>query len=267
MTTWHELEEKFTELHQLFSSLGGRIDRTWGQGRDDQWRIAGGVGSLNESRFVSLSVMAGRLVETLPDGLVSSEIRAEVQPLLRWMRAIWNFGRPTIHHAIEQSDNREGSVLLLGTLNDPAAVSANLCLHLSAHTLQVIGRLDQELRAPRYEAVLGHWERAHSFLNGPSADLPNAVKEAVSSVEALAQVIARRPTATLGECIKDLRASKRLQPPLLRGIEELWGFANASPGVRHGSAATPTLSSAEATYVFDQTAGALRLLLSLDRAV
>ena len=266
MISWRDLEIQFSELHEYFASLGGRIDRTWGDGRADQWRIAGGVGSIHESRFTSLSVMAGRLVTTLPDGLVTDTVISGQDPFCRWMLAIWAFGQPRLQYGTQRAADGTESILLLGSLELPAAVSANLCLHYSADTLPIASRLEQELLAPRYLAVRGHWQKAHDFRSATTPDFPNAAKEAVSAVEALAQIVAQRPSATLGECIKALRASGALKQPLLKGLEELWGFASTSPGVRHGSAAIPTLSPAESSYVLDQAAGALRLLLSLDRA-
>jgi hypothetical protein len=266
MTSWPDLETQFSELHEYFASLGGRIDRTWGEGRADQWRIAGGVGTIHQSRFTSLSVLAGRLVETLPDGLAADAVVSEQDPFRRWMLAIWAFGQPSLQYGTQRAADGTESILLFGSLELPAAVAANLCLHYSAHTLPIASRLEQELLAPRYLAVRGHWQRAHDFLSAVTPDYPNAAKEAVSAVEALAQIVVRRSSATFGECIKELRASGAVKQPILKGLEELWGFTNSSPGVRHGSAATPTLSPAECAYVLDQAAGTLRLLLSLDRA-
>ncbi len=103
-------------------------------------------------------------------------------------------------------------------------------------------------------------------MSGQPPDYANAAKEAVSSVEAVAQIIVRNPSATLGDAVKHLRTSGRLEPPLLEGLEELWGFTSESPGVRHGSPSPTTIDVARAQYVLDSSAAAIRLLLSLDEA-
>jgi hypothetical protein len=68
------------------------------------------------------------------------------------------------------------------------------------------------------------------------SDLPNALKEAASTVESLAQVVVGKPDLSLGEVVKQVR-SQRVIPPGTDGVlDGLWTFANASPGARHGSA-------------------------------
>ena len=267
MTSWRDLEREFDELHQNgFANLGARIDRTWGEGVRNQWAIAGGAGPLLSSRFASLATLAGRMIETLDESLVDPVILAEGDPFRRWLLAIWHSAPPVAAYGTSTSEDGQQSTFFIGSLQYPAAVSANLCLHYVAHSVPLVGRVDIQLQSPRYAAVLGHWKKAHLFLEPQALDLPNAVKEAVSAVEALAQIATGSSGATLGDCVKQLRRSGRLSAPLLKGMEELWGFASESPGVRHGSPNDPTLERAEADYAIDQAQAALKLLLSLDRA-
>ena len=70
--------------------------------------------------------------------------------------------------------------------------------------------------------------------------------------------------ATLGDAIKNLRGSGRIQAPLLRGIEEIWGWASGTPGVRHGSAPALTVDASTARYIVAQSEAAIALLLSTD---
>ncbi len=65
--------------------------------------------------------------------------------------------------------------------------------------------LEEQLRAPRYTAILLAWRKAKDLLDGSQPDFPNAAKEAVSPVEQLARVVTAKPSATLGDAIKDLR--------------------------------------------------------------
>jgi hypothetical protein len=119
----------------------------------------------------------------------------------------------------------------------------------------------EQLRAPRYAAVHDGWVKAHDLLRGSPSDPSNAAKEAVGAVEQLARLVTASPKAKLGDCIKALQKAGRIRRPLLKGIEELWGWASGQPGVRHGSGG---ITPAEAQYVLTMAEAALRLLLSVD---
>jgi hypothetical protein len=261
---WRDLEREFTELHQFLAALGCRVDRVWGEKRGDTWRLAGGAGVLHTSRFESLATMAGRLLETIDPSQLAEGVARQTNPYDRWLNALWWASSPKTNCGVETAEDGTQSTIFFGSLDLPAAMSANLCLHFAATTTPVSASLDNQLAAPRYSTVREHWGKAGQYLHGAAPDLPNAAKEAVCAVEALAQIISRQPSATLGDCIKSLRSSKRVASPLLKGLEELWGFTSDSPGVRHGSSRAITLTAPEAQYAVDQAAASLRLLLSLE---
>jgi hypothetical protein len=83
----------------------------------------------------------------------------------------------------------------------------------------------------------------------------------VGAIEQLARIVTASPKAKLGECITTLRKTGRVQPPLLRSIEELWGWTSGEPGVPHGAGA---IMPAEALYVLDD-GGGRPAPLALDR--
>jgi hypothetical protein len=93
------------------------------------------------------------------------------------------------------------------------------------------------------------------------ADPTNAAKETVSAVEQLARIVTGAPKGSLGDCLKALQAANRVQRPLLKGVEELWGWTSGEPGVRHGAG---TITPAEAQYILTIAEAALLLLLSVD---
>lgn len=123
----------------------------------------------------------------------------------------------------------------------------------------------EQLLAPRYAAVRAAWSKALDLLDAPQPDYSNAAKDAVGAVEQLARLVVGEPAATLGDAIKALRGSGRVEPPLLKGIEEIWGWASDTPSVRHGASAVQ-LDSVKARYIVDQATAAIALLLSLDAA-
>ncbi|MDP3939613.1 MAG: hypothetical protein Q8R92_15950, partial [Deltaproteobacteria bacterium] len=110
------------------------------------------------------------------------------------------------------------------------------------------------------------WLKALDTLRQTPPDLDKCAKEAVSAVEQLARILTGQPAATLGKCIKALRDSKKVQSPLLQGIEELWIWANQEPGVRHGGSAAGGIAPVEAEYAVKVAEAALLLLLSVDAA-
>jgi hypothetical protein len=264
MSAWRDLEREFDELHQSLIVLGCRLDRTWGENRTVSWRLAGGAVRLQTHRFESLAIMAGRLLETIDPAELPEDVARQANPYDRWLTALWSAASPRTEHGFETAEGGVKSLFFFGSLDHPAAVSANLCLRFAAITIPVSSGLDHQLAAPRYATVQEHWGKATQYLQSGTPDFPNAAKEAVCAVEALAQIVTRQSSATLGECIKSLRTSKRIASPLLKGLEELWGFTSDSPGVRHGSSRAITLTAAEARYVVDQAAAALLLVLTLD---
>lgn len=120
------------------------------------------------------------------------------------------------------------------------------------------------LGAPRYVDVLAAWRKADDASRGIPPDFAHAAKEAIGAVEALARILVGEPSATLGECVKRLRSHGQVAGPALKGIEELWGIGNATPGVRHGASAS--VDEATARYVVHISQAALNLLLSADSA-
>jgi hypothetical protein len=123
--------------------------------------------------------------------------------------------------------------------------------------------LTDRLSAERYRTVGEGWKKAHTLLAASPPDLANAVKEAVGAVEALARIVTAQPSATLGEAIKILRVSSRITPPLLRGLEELWGWTSEEPGVRHAVLEGP-MALGNATYCMSLAEAGLGLLLNAD---
>ena len=125
--------------------------------------------------------------------------------------------------------------------------------------------LGDALKAPRYEACREHWLKARGLADAEAPDVENAIKEGVSAVEALAKVVTGSG-ATLGECIKTLRAERRIDAGTDKILEGLWTFANSAPGVRHGSGTPSSLSARDWQIIGPMVDGAVILLLSVDHA-
>jgi hypothetical protein len=124
--------------------------------------------------------------------------------------------------------------------------------------------LEDELGAPRYQPAREHWRKAIAYAATDPPDLPNAAKEAVSSVESLALVVAGSQGTTLGDAIKALRSSKRLPTGADKILEGLYAFASDAPGARHGSPLPPHVDPNHWQFLRTSAEGALRLLLDVD---
>lgn len=123
--------------------------------------------------------------------------------------------------------------------------------------------LGDVLKAPRYQACREHWLKARGLVAAEAPDIENAIKEGVTAVEALAKIVAGGGT-TLGDCIKTLRAERRIDPGTDNILKGLWTFANSAPGVRHGSSSPSSLGVRDWQVFGPMVDGALTLLLSAD---
>lgn len=65
-------------------------------------------------------------------------------------------------------------------------------------------------------------------------DYPNAVKEAISAVEAQCCLILGKK-ATLGDALKKIEETHPLHPCLREAFSKLYGYTNDAGGIRHGS--------------------------------
>lgn len=111
--------------------------------------------------------------------------------------------------------------------------------------------LQESYNSP-YELVKEHIVKANIFLsNREKPDYPNSVKESVSALEALAQIITgiTGSEATLGKMLKKLEEEKIISSAMKSAFSILYGFASESKGVRHSSVNGETVSFEEAKYI------------------
>lgn len=124
--------------------------------------------------------------------------------------------------------------------------------------------LMDQLSAGRYEAVREALSEARVKLDRDPSDPVQAAKAAVGAVEQLARIVTSRPTATLGQAIKTLRSEGRVPKPILKGMEELWGWASAEDGVRHGAAPADQMDEKACRLAVRSAEAVLAYLLELD---
>lgn len=84
-----------------------------------------------------------------------------------------------------------------------------------------------------------------------SPDYRNSIKESISAVEAICQLIANNKIATLTLAIETIQKGKKMKmhPDLGIAFSKLYGYTNKSDGIRHALMDEPNLDSEDATFM------------------
>jgi hypothetical protein len=102
------------------------------------------------------------------------------------------------------------------------------------------------------DAVKLHIKRAVELLSDRSApDYPNSIKEAVSAIEALCQIITSDKKASLGKLLGKIDG---LHPAFKSALSNMYGFTSDAEGIRHALLDEPTLSFTDAKFFLVQAA-------------
>ncbi len=100
-----------------------------------------------------------------------------------------------------------------------------------------------------------------SFLDGRPPDLEKAVSEAANAVEGVVRLISGEKSISAG--LRKLMPSGERRP-LLDTMNQLFNYASAVPGARHGAHAPSGLTDAEARYVVRVAGAAIAFLAASD---
>lgn len=119
LPTWLELEQRFKQLHPALQF--SRIDVVTGSS-GEHFTIAGAADRESIDRFKAVAKMAGaRLQRDFPDEIHRHDQPAqESDPLMLWYKALRHIG------------GSGAATVFIGTIDQPAAVSANLCLTMAS---------------------------------------------------------------------------------------------------------------------------------------
>ena len=201
---------------------------------------------------------------TADDAEPSDELRAEVIGLMD--RAIGELSSDADAVYAKHYSKMKGK---WPTFEDPRRQALDLAM--SDPDIDLLTRrrkrvpLSDALKAPRYKACREHRLKAGGLADVEPPDIVNTFKERVPAVEAFVKVMTGSE-ATLGECIEELRAQRRIDAGTDKILGGLWPFANSVPGLRHGSGMPSDLSVHDRQIFGPLVDGALILLLSIDSA-
>lgn len=94
-----------------------------------------------------------------------------------------------------------------------------------------IKSVEQTLNNP-YKVVATHYDKAIELLY-KTKDYDNSIKESISSVEAMCQVITGKSNATLGDALKILKND--IHSAMKSAFEKLYGYTSDANGIRHSN--------------------------------
>lgn len=94
-----------------------------------------------------------------------------------------------------------------------------------------IQSIEETIKNP-YKVVSEHYCKAIDLLY-ESKDYDNSIKESISSVEAMCQILTNNNKITLGQALKLLKSD--IHPALESAFEKIYGYTSDSNGIRHSN--------------------------------
>jgi hypothetical protein len=114
-----------------------------------------------------------------------------------------------------------------------------------------ISEIEEALRIPEpLRNVRTHIKTALDLLTDrKSPDYRNSIKESISAVEAISELIAKNPKATLKQALKEIENKVGLHPALKNAFSSLYGYTSSADGIRHALLDEPTLTFVDAKFM------------------
>lgn len=87
------------------------------------------------------------------------------------------------------------------------------------------------------------------FSDRKSPDYRNSIKESISAVEAMCNLITGKEKATLGDALKRITGKIELHPALQESFSHLYGYTSDADGIRHALLDEGSLDSEDAKFM------------------
>lgn len=98
--------------------------------------------------------------------------------------------------------------------------------------------------------VRDHLKRSLNLLSDrQTPDYRNSIKESISAVEALCNLIANSKGATLGQALKLVEKKVPIHQALKSAFSSLYGYTSSAEGIRHALADEPNLKPEDAMFM------------------
>jgi hypothetical protein len=103
----------------------------------------------------------------------------------------------------------------------------------------------------QFKPVSDHLKNAlEKFSDRTSPDYRNSIKESISAVEAMCQILTGETGAVLGQAVKKLEDSGvKIHPAFAGALQKMYGYTSDAEGIRHALLDEPTLDSADALFM------------------
>jgi hypothetical protein len=115
----------------------------------------------------------------------------------------------------------------------------------------------------KLEGIQAHLKTALNLLaDRKKPDYRNSIKESISAVEAISQIISDNPKATLGIALKIFEQKALLHPAFKKSLLSLYGYTSDADGIRHAMLEEPKLSFNDAKFMFVSCTAFINYLMS-----
>lgn len=122
-----------------------------------------------------------------------------------------------------------------------------ICTDITAP--EEIEMLEAALNDNIFPGVRKHLRKALELLsNKDNPDYSNSIKESISAVESLCQIITGKPKATLPDALKALKNGDKIHPALLQGFINIYGYTSDADGIRHALNEVSDLNANDAKF-------------------
>jgi len=112
------------------------------------------------------------------------------------------------------------------------------------------------------EGVRIHLQSALRYLSDrKNLDFRNSIKESISSVESLCNLIAKNSRASLGDALKKIKDKVNIHPALERGFSSIYGYTSDESGIRHALMEEPNITFTDAKFILSACAAFVNYLL------
>ena len=96
---------------------------------------------------------------------------------------------------------------------------------------ETIKEIEETLKNP-YSVVANHYSKSLELLY-KTKDYDNSIKESISTVECICQILTRNDKATLGDALKLLK--NKIHPAMESAFQKLYGYTSDANGIRHSN--------------------------------
>lgn len=125
-----------------------------------------------------------------------------------------------------------------------------------------ISEIEEALKITKeLKPVYHHLKSAlNLFADRKSPDYRNSIKESISAVEAICNLIAKDTKGTLGQALKEIGKRVTLHPALKKAFDNLYGYTSDAEGIRHALLDEPTLDFEDAKFMLVSCSGFINYL-------